>query len=102
MCFRPSIVEKPFECPECGKRLNPVLGQLPKVCPFCDSDIHEAAEAAASASADVAPVSAFVKPNIGMNAPVAPAAPAPPGPAKPTVPVAPAISKPSDVSTTPE
>ena len=37
MCFRPAVVSVAIECPECGKKINPVMGNLPKECPFCDA-----------------------------------------------------------------
>ena len=33
MCFRPAVVSVAIECPECGKKINPVMGNLPKECP---------------------------------------------------------------------
>lgn len=86
MCFRPAIAEKPFECPECGKRINPIMGQIPTTCPFCESDITEAAHAAMAQSAGAPPESAFAKP----SAPGAPKAPGAPGsPVPPSAPKAP-------------
>ena len=72
-----------IECPECGKKINEVLGQLPDECPFCETDITELVARMAEGADEVmaAPRSAFV---------AAPGAPSAPGaPAAPSVPKAP-------------
>lgn len=35
MCFRPTQIARPIECPQCGKKIAPLNGMLPKKCPFC-------------------------------------------------------------------
>lgn len=80
MCFRPSIVEAAFECPHCGKKINPVMGQLPETCPFCDQDISQQAAAAVAGTAAAPPESAFAK---KPSAPVAPPTGAPKAPGAP-------------------
>lgn len=35
MCFRPTQIAKPVECPQCGKKIAPLNGMLPQKCPFC-------------------------------------------------------------------
>ncbi|RDB59300.1 hypothetical protein C1878_15475 [Gordonibacter sp. 28C] len=35
MCFRPAAIETSIECPNCGKKINPVMGNVPNECPFC-------------------------------------------------------------------
>jgi phage FluMu protein Com len=35
MCFRPTQIAKPVECPQCGKKIAPLNCLLPKKCPFC-------------------------------------------------------------------
>lgn len=62
MCFRPAITETPFECPECGKRINPIMGQLPNTCPFCEKDISEEAAKAMALSIGAPPESSLAKP----------------------------------------
>lgn len=70
MCFRPAEAggNGPVLCPNCGKRINRVNGELPSKCPFCKSstegfeDLEPAAPAAPSAP----------------KAPTAPTAPKPP------------------------
>lgn len=85
MCFRPSIVEAAFECPECGKKINPIMGQLPDTCPFCEADISEQAAAAVAGTEAAPPESAFAKP----SAPSAPPVGAPQVPGAPLAPGAP-------------
>ena len=69
MCFRPATAEAAFVCPECGKKVNPIMGNLPDTCPFCDADISNAKSATSAApSAPKAP-----------GAPAAPSAPKAPG-----------------------
>lgn len=77
MCFRPASVSLSVTCPNCGKKVNEVLGSIPNECPFCETDITElAAETMAGADqTTAAPTSAFVTP---PGAPAAPGAPKPP------------------------
>lgn len=49
MCFRPAAVSVAIECPECGKKINPVMGNLPKECPFCETPLENASVAGAPA-----------------------------------------------------
>lgn len=78
MCFRPPGAEPSLNCPECGKKVNAVLGNFPPVCPFCNADISDAiAEAKEKAAA-------------GPGTPQAPSAPsAPSAPGAPKIPGAP-------------
>ena len=75
MCFRPAEAggNGPVQCPNCGKRINRVNGELPSKCPFCKSSTE--------GFEDLEPA-----------APTAPAAPAAPG--APAAPAAPAAPKP--------
>ena len=41
MCFRPGGVEKPQECPKCGKKLVALGGVKQKVCPFCKTPLDQ-------------------------------------------------------------
>jgi len=43
MCFRPGGVEKPQECPNCGKKLVALGGVKQKKCPFCKTSLEEEA-----------------------------------------------------------
>jgi hypothetical protein len=83
MCFRPGDTAIPVNCPSCGKAINPVAGQYPPFCPWCDETLSEAALRAANP--DVAAA-------LGGGAPGAPSAPAAPG--APTPPKAPGAPKP--------
>ena len=47
MCFRPAAVSVAIECPECGKKINPVMGNLPKEAPFCEPPMQNASVAGA-------------------------------------------------------
>ena len=47
MCSRPAAVSVAIECPECGKKINPVMGNLPKECPFCETPLENASVAGA-------------------------------------------------------
>ena len=78
MCFRPATVALSLTCPNCGKKVNEVLGSIPDECPFCETDISElAAEVMANSDqVTAAPKSAFVQ---APGAPAAPSAPAAPG-----------------------
>ena len=78
MCFRPAETgASAVICPECGKKVRPAQGQLPKNCPFCKGSLEgaEPAPVAANAPAPAAP-----------GAPKAPAAPAPGAPKPPAAP----------------
>lgn len=90
MCFRPAIVEAAFFCPECSKKINPIMGQLPKECPFCNADISVAAVEAMANSKGAPPEASFGKP-------VAPGAPETPG-----APVSPTASPSSKPPSAPE
>ena len=48
MCFRPSGVTEQITCPSCGKKINPVMGNVPKICPFCEAEISSAVPAASA------------------------------------------------------
>lgn len=39
MCFRPAEVASSVTCLECGKKINPVNGNFPVSCPFCESPL---------------------------------------------------------------
>lgn len=65
MCFRPAEISSKAICPDCGKKINPVAGVLPKKCPFCGSEGPFEMEDIASAAPE-------------MAAPAAPAAPGAP------------------------
>lgn len=81
MCFRPAAVSKFVMCPNCGKKVNEVLGSIPNTCPFCETDISELAQEA-MASGDqttAAPKSAFVSAPGAPGAPQSPGAPSAPG-----------------------
>ena len=83
MCFRPAAVGEgpvPIICSNCGKRVNPVAGELPSKCPFCKTEIDPD---------ECEPI------YLGMlGTPGAPGAPGvPSAPAAPGVPVAPAAPK---------
>ena len=81
MCFRPGEVAVPVNCPECGKKVNPVSGTFPPFCPWCDAELTE--EALRAANPDLAAAA-------GGGAPAAPAAPGAPGaPGAPSAPGAP-------------
>lgn len=54
MCFRPSTVEQSVTCPECGKKINAVMGQVPVECPFCEADISALANVAMANAGDAA------------------------------------------------
>lgn len=75
MCFRPADVGGPtgIDCPECGKHIQPIGGVMLPTCPFCDTDLTAAIEAATSPAAPAPGVPA------APAAPGAPAAPAAPG-----------------------
>lgn len=90
MCFRPSEVESSASCPNCGQKINAVMGIFPQICPFCDEDLTELAAANTDTTGGL--TSAFVQGAPGaVSAPAAPAAPgAPAAPAAPGAPAAPA------------
>ena len=78
MCFRPAGVDQSIDCPNCGKRVNAVLGVFPDECPFCGAKVESGGAA-------------------GGPSPVPPAAPgAPMPPAAPGAPKAPGAPRPSD------
>lgn len=89
MCFRPAETGAlPVICPECGKKVRPAQGQMPKNCPFCKSSLEGAvmAEPAGAVPTAVAPAT--------PGAPVAPKAPgAPMAPKAPTASAASALPK---------
>ncbi len=78
MCFRPADAGQSMDCPECGKKINAIMGNWPLNCPFCNLDLTKitagmkegAAAAPAAPSAPGAPKA--------PSAPGAPAAPKPP------------------------
>lgn len=72
MCFRPSSVESSANCPNCGQKINAVMGIFPQTCPYCDADLTELAAANTDTSGGL--TSAFVP-----GAPGAPSAPGAPG-----------------------
>lgn len=41
MCFRPTTVSKPMECPNCGKKVSALNGIVPKRCPYCKEPLPE-------------------------------------------------------------
>lgn len=67
MCFRPAEAggNGPVLCPECGKRINRVNGELPSKCPFCKCSTEGFED---------------LEPAPMPGAPAAPAAPAAPKP----------------------
>lgn len=77
MCFRPPSAESnSIQCPECGKKVNVVMGSVPNVCPFCEADL--------SAWADS--INAAGNPGMPLGAPAAskgPGALEPPSPPQP-------------------
>ena len=73
MCFRPADVSEKITCPNCGEKINPVMGNIPKVCPFCEQEIDMSKVEAA------APQAAAPGTPAAPNAPGAPAAPKAPG-----------------------
>lgn len=77
MCFRPPGAEQSINCPECGKKITAVMGNIAPVCPFCNSDIASfVAESQNKTVSDIAkPTTPFAKP----AAPSAPTAPKVPG-----------------------
>lgn len=82
MCFRPAIAEASFMCPNCDKKINPIMGQLPKNCPFCEADISREAEALMASSEAAPPEANFVSPKLSASnaAPTKPSASAAPKP----------------------
>lgn len=46
MCFRPAGAEQSIECPECGKKITAVMGNISPICPFCEADIRSFVEQA--------------------------------------------------------
>ena len=77
MCFRPAGLDQSADCPNCGKRVNAVLGVFPDECPFCGAKV----ETGNNSSASPAPPSAPGAP----NPPKAPGAPKAPGTPKPSI-----------------
>lgn len=72
MCFRPATAEAAFVCPNCGKNINPILGNLPDNCPFCEAEL---------------PKDDALNPQTPSGASAAPGAPSTPGaPAAPNAP----------------
>ena len=65
MCFRPGEVAVPVNCPSCGKKINPVAGNYPPFCPWCDAELDEDSLRAAN-------------PGVGAAAPGQPSAPGAP------------------------
>lgn len=77
MCFRPAATGVQFvECSQCGKKVNVVMGNLPKICPFCDADLPPLEEAqGGSQQVSQVPPSAPPISDGGPQAPKAPGAP---------------------------
>lgn len=90
MCFRPAEADAgvhPVKCANCGKRVFPTEGLLPKKCPFCKEELVEAADSAAPAlgapgvptpGAPGVPAPGAPKPPVAPAPPAAPGAPKPP------------------------
>lgn len=72
MCFRPATVQANLVCPECGKKVNAVLGTYPDTCPFCETNLNEAIQKLQRSPDSPAPQN-------GSQPPATPAAPKPPG-----------------------
>lgn len=70
MCFRPAEVAVSVECSGCGRKINPVNGNYPDSCPFCDLPLGGIEGASGS---DAIPAS-------GMPASPAPSVPTAPKP----------------------
>jgi len=80
MCFRPADAGQSLECPECGKKVNAIMGNWPLNCPFCDIELADAIAAleGGAAPAPAAPAPAAPAAPAAPKAPAAPAAPVPP------------------------
>lgn len=76
MCFRPAETgATAVICPECGKKVRPAQGQLPKNCPFCKGSLEGAEPAPLPTGA---PVPGAPTVPGAPSAPKAPGAPKPP------------------------
>ncbi len=78
MCFRPPGAEPSIECPECGKKITAVMGNISPICPFCDADIASYVEEMKKKTA--VPGQATATAVSGAPAPAAPNAPNKPKP----------------------
>lgn len=79
MCFRPATAETAFICPECGKKINPIMGNLPDTCPFCEADISNAKNATTPGAPSTPSTPATPGVPTAPGAPSAPSAPKGPG-----------------------
>ena len=79
MCFRPAGVDQSIECPECGKKVNAVLGVFPDSCPFCGVKVDATMAASGSPAVAVSGVPAAFGAPAAPKAPGVPGAPAAPG-----------------------
>lgn len=50
MCFRPPGIEQSIKCPDCGKKVGAVMGQIPEICPFCEANLKDVIAAMTGAS----------------------------------------------------
>ena len=79
MCFRPAEISAKAECPDCGKKINPVAGVLPKKCPFCGGEgPFEIQDQVSAPSSPASGAPAALKAPGAPTAPKAPGAPAAP------------------------
>ena len=79
MCFRPATASVSVNCPECGKKINEVMGTIPNVCPFCEADLKETI-----ASKRLELQTAPVQPPISLPSPPHPPVAAPKAPKPPS------------------
>ena len=75
MCFRPADAGQSLTCPECGKKVNAIMGNWPPNCPFCNLDL---AEVTANLGSDAPAPASPGAPQPPAAAPGAPSAPKPP------------------------